>query len=103
MRAQRLQLVVVVGAVELERVEAARAFGLVEPAAREEHPHGVDAVLDAARGAAYARGDSHSCDGCHKMSDLGAPCEPASHSGRCARSRIISDGNGPRLNGEDDD
>ena len=32
MRAQRLQLVVLIGAVELERVDAARAFGRIEPA-----------------------------------------------------------------------
>jgi hypothetical protein len=36
MRAQRLQLVVLIGAVDLERVDAARAFGRIEPAARQQ-------------------------------------------------------------------
>jgi hypothetical protein len=45
-RAERLQLVVVFGAVELERVDAARAFFGIEPAFRQKHAHRVDAVLD---------------------------------------------------------
>src|SRR5262249_12925560 len=42
---QRLQLVVVFGAVELERIDPARAFLRVEPAFRQDHAHGVDTVL----------------------------------------------------------
>ena len=45
-RAQRLQLVVVFGAIELERVDAARAFFGIEPAFRQKHAHCVDAVLE---------------------------------------------------------
>jgi hypothetical protein len=45
-RPQRLQLVVVFGAVELERVDAARAFFGIEPALRQKHAHRVDAVLE---------------------------------------------------------
>jgi hypothetical protein len=45
-RPQRLQLVVVLGAVELERVDAARAFFGIEPAFRQKHAHRVDAVLE---------------------------------------------------------
>jgi hypothetical protein len=45
-RTQRLQLVVVFGAVELERVDAARAFLGIEPAFRQKHAHRVDAVLE---------------------------------------------------------
>jgi hypothetical protein len=43
---QRLQLVVVLHAVELERVEAARAFFGIEPAFRPKHARRVDAVLE---------------------------------------------------------
>jgi hypothetical protein len=42
---ERLQLVVVFGTVELERVDAARAFFGIEPAFRQKHAHRVDAVL----------------------------------------------------------
>jgi hypothetical protein len=48
--AQRLQLVVVLGVVELGRVNAARAFRRVESAARQQHR--VDAVLDPMQGRA---------------------------------------------------
>jgi hypothetical protein len=34
------------GAVELERVDAARAFFGIEPAFRQKHAHRVDAVLE---------------------------------------------------------
>ena len=43
-RPQRLQLVVVFGAVELERVDAARV--LVGIGFRQKHAHRVDAILE---------------------------------------------------------
>jgi hypothetical protein len=45
-RAQRLQLVVVFGALELERVDPGRAFVRIEPALGQKHAHCVDAVLE---------------------------------------------------------
>ena len=49
-RAQHRVLVVVLGAVEGERIDAARAFAGVEPGARDHHAHRVDAILDAVHG-----------------------------------------------------
>jgi hypothetical protein len=46
LRAKRLQPVIVFGAVELERVDPARAFLCIEPSFWNEHTDGVYAVLD---------------------------------------------------------
>ena len=55
-RAQHRVLVVMRGAVEPQRIEAARAFLGLEPAARDDHAYRVDAVLDALDGGERGRG-----------------------------------------------